>query len=543
MNGESSHSRVALAGWVGVLLIATVLIHLMAGLTTGLSIGLMSSATDFAARVRENDIRWLPYWRFCSYGVTIAAVLYYARHLRAGPVGQVRQVRQDEQVETNALDMQRVVLSLPVVVGFASFAAWCVSPLFFVLLTLASFGRWSSELMSQHVLSPLVNGTFAAATTYLFADWLFRTRVNSLVFPDGQVRNVPGAWVLSVRGRLVVFLAAVAFIPMFTMLGLAQSAEDRFALGIDAAELFRSLAIGSLGVFVVYGVLGLVLTMLLAQTLTRPLESVREALERVERGDMDGRLVVQSVDEIGAVQAGVNRLAIGLSENERVLAAFGRVVDPAVRDHLLSGAIESGGQQAEVTVMFCDLRGSTRLAESESAEETVRTLNSFFDLVDTAVRDAGGFVDKFIGDAALAVFGLFDEESKQGDGASEAFVCADTIRRRMEILNDERRSVGHRELSFSMSVHTGPVLAGTTGSRERFEFTVIGDTVNVAARLQEVAKRRNADLVASSASCDAAAKNDGVRPIGTEEEVTVRGRETAVKVVTIEKNQPNVTVV
>jgi adenylate cyclase len=330
-----------------------------------------------------------------------------------------------------------------------------------------------------------------------------------------------------------VFLATVAFLPLFTMLGLVRAARVRFEAGIDMPQVLSMLDTGSTWVFGVYVTLGLLLTLLMAGSFTGPLAAVAAALRRIQRGDLDVRVPVVSGDEIGLVEQGVNDMAQSLRERERILAAFGRVVEPAVRDKLLAGGLSTLAEKKAATVLFCDLRGFTAFAERTPPEEVVATLNEFFTSVTQWVRGCGGFVDKFIGDALLVVFGLFDTGARidggdrpaQDDaGARTAVDCALGIRERLLDLNRLRAAACKPELSVAMAIHTGEVLAGLIGAEDRHEYTVIGDTVNSAARLLDICKERNGDLIVSGPTFERATRAGAVLDVRARDSVKLRGR-------------------
>ncbi len=490
------HNPASRASWVPLWAIfsflAALAVHLTASYTTRVSIELMRSVSPFADEVRRHDLALLPYYRMVTYGAVIAFVTYYLWPILV-------YFRCDGRPTSASLEVQRRAISFPAVGALVGMFTWSLGAAVFPLLTVWRFGRWSTELMSQHVLSTLVNGFLAATTSYLLVDWIFRSRVIPHVFPDGRVREVPGAITFGVRSRLLIYLAAVAFVPLFTMLGLARTAQVRYAEGVPITEILGQLASGGTGIFLVYAGLGLVLTLVLARTFTRPLAEIVSVLRRVRRGDLAARVEVQSTDEVGLLQGGLNDMIEGLRDRERILTTFGRVVEPAVRDRLLAGDLREGGEARTVSVMFCDLRGFTALAESAAPNEVVATLNEFFTMMTAWVRSCGGFVDKFIGDALLVVFGLFDADGTAVTerSAAAAVRCALGVRQRMTELNRRRAARGQPPLAVTMSVHTGPVIAGTVGAAERHEYTVIGDTVNIAARLQQVAKERDLDLIIS----------------------------------------------
>jgi len=504
-------------GWYFGSIAAMVVFHSVASIATLQTIDLLASPTEFARSVRAFELQWLPYYRAASYVSVASFLLWYLRPL-------VAYFRARCPVDASPA-VQRAAVGFPLVGAVAGMVPWMGGTIVFPAVTVARFGRWAPELASQEVISPLVNGFLATTTTYLVLDWIFRTRVVPFVLPGGGAADVRGAMTLSVSGRLVLFLFAVAFIPMFTMLGLARTTEIRFAAGIDVRTVVETLASGSLWVFVLYAALGVALTLVLARTLTDPIADVARALERIRDGDMDVAVAVESADELGRLQEGVNTMASALRDRARILTAFGRVVEPAIRDRLLSGELHGSGELRFVTVLFVDLRGFTSMAERDAPGAVVATLNEFFTTVTAWVRECGGFVDKYIGDAALVIFGLFDEgEDARARGAAAAVRCAQGLRGRLDMLNESRRALDKPPLAVTLAVHSGDVVAGTIGASERHEYTVIGDTVNVAARLQQVAKDLDQGFVVSKTSRDLAASGGVAVANGNSERVVLRGR-------------------
>jgi adenylate cyclase len=218
-------------------------------------------------------------------------------------------------------------------------------------------------------------------------------------------------------------------------------------------------------------------------------------LERVGRGDLTGRIEVDDVGEIGMLQRGVNEMLVGLRERARIQDLFGRHVGPAVAEEAIHGGKTlGGGEQRRVVALFVDIAGSTRLTRNTEPAELVALLNRFFSGVVSAVQENGGLVNKFEGDAALCVFGAPVELD---DPSTAALRAARTIRDQVE---------ADGEVEVGIGVATGPVIAGYVGAPTRMEYTVIGDAVNEAARLTELAKRVEGCILASEAtveSCDA----------------------------------------
>jgi adenylate cyclase len=221
-----------------------------------------------------------------------------------------------------------------------------------------------------------------------------------------------------------------------------------------------------------------------ARSVAEPVERVRAAVQRVEGGSLEEEVVVDDGGEIGFLQAGFNRMVEGLRERERIREAFGTYVDREVADHILREGTALEGEEVEVTVMFLDVRGFTSLAERRSAVEVVAMLNRLFERIVPIVHAHGGHVDKYVGDGLLAVFGA---PRRQDDHADQALAASLEIAKAVDDEFDE-------DLSIGVGVNSGTVVAGNIGGAGRLEFSVIGDAVNVAARV-EAATRDTGDAV------------------------------------------------
>jgi adenylate cyclase len=238
---------------------------------------------------------------------------------------------------------------------------------------------------------------------------------------------------------------------------------------------------------------GLIATLFAAKAIADPLLAVRLGLERIERGDLDVRVPVDDASEIGRLQAGFNRMADGLRERERIRDLFGRQVGEEVARAALHRGVRLGGEEREVGALFVDLVDSTGLAVAVVPGEVVRVLNRFFQVVVEVVEEGGGLVNKFEGDAALCVFGApVACEDPAGDALRAARSLAARLARELP------------EIDFGIGVSAGVVVAGNVGAEHRFEYTVIGDPINEAARLTELAKRRPERVLASGGALERA---------------------------------------
>jgi adenylate cyclase len=515
---------VVVPGWLLLSVLVVIAANMVAGAATSVTIHLMHGVSPFALAVQAHDENYVQAYRSVAYPVLTAITVAYLWPLvsffRCGGAA------------APSARVQRRAVNGPFLMAAAGFSGWVSGVIVFPVLTLVHFGTWTPELASQQVLSPLVNGFLAATTSYLVADWVFRTRVIPHVFPDGHTTAIVGTAAFGVGARLGVFLVAVAFVPLFTMLGLIRAAAVRLDAGWEARRVMPELVRAGESTFALYVALGLALTVLLARTFTRPLAEVTAALRRVRAGTLDQPVRVTSADEIGVLEESVNAMAATLQERERILQTFGRVVEPVVRDRLLAGDLRGEGEVRTASILFCDLRDFTTFAERTAPRELVQTLNQFFTTMTSWARACDGFVNKFIGDGLLVVFGLLDDDPSHGPaaGAAAALRCAVGMREKLARLNDERAVLGHAPLGVKVGVHSGPVVAGTIGAADRHEYTVVGDTVNVAARLEELCRDQGCDAIVSAATWELARAGGATLPPADAIAVTLRGRDEPVRV-------------
>lgn len=226
------------------------------------------------------------------------------------------------------------------------------------------------------------------------------------------------------------------------------------------------------------------LSVLLAENITDPIGRVRGALARVQDGDLTARVPVSTSDELGELAHDFNLMARGLEERERMREALGTYMDKEVAAIILSGQFPDEGVEIDVSILFCDVRGFTSYAEKAAATEVVATLNRLFEVMVPIVDRHGGHVDKFIGDGFLAVFGA---PEPYPDHADRALATACDI-----VAAVNRSGTG---LHVGVGVNTGRVVAGSIGGAGRLNFSVIGDAVNVAARVEAATRATGDDVL------------------------------------------------
>jgi adenylate cyclase len=268
---------------------------------------------------------------------------------------------------------------------------------------------------------------------------------------------------------------------------------------------------GSLGVAVLVAIgvattVSLELTVLLSRSILSPLRDLQRATEDVREGRLDTGVPITTIDEIGELATSFNQMVEGLRERERLREAFGTYLDREVADHILSAGFDEGGVETEVTILFCDVRDFTSFAAGAEAREVVARLNDLFEVVVPLIAAEGGHVDKFEGDGLMAVFGAPEEFP---DHARRA------VRAGLEIVHRVNEVGEGGPFEVGVGVNSGDVVAGSVGGGGRLNYSVIGDTVNVASRV-ESATRQLGDAILITKATEA--------ELGAGFECTPRGR-------------------
>ncbi|MDD7963963.1 adenylate/guanylate cyclase domain-containing protein [Actinomycetospora lemnae] len=383
---------------------------------------------------------------------------------------------------------RRAVLNAPLRITVVQAVPWVLAVLLFVTIN-AGFSLTVALTVGCVVA---LGGIATVAVAYRLSELTLRDEVARVLAEDppnrlgllpGVVARSLGAWVLGTG------------VPL---LGIALAAA--------ASLLFRDyytvtrLGIVVLVLAVVALAVGFLLTALTSTSMSRPVMAVRRALRRVQDGDLDARVEVSDPTELGMLQAGFNEMAAGLRERDRVRELFGRHVGQEVARAALAEEIELGGEVREVAVLFVDIVGSTEMAFDRPPQEVVAVLNAFFAHVVDVVETHQGWINKFEGDAALAVFGAPDD---QPDPAAAALAAGRVLAERLAA-DDSPATAG-------IGVSAGPAVAGNIGDARRYEYTVIGDPVNEAARLCDLAKGLPGRVAASDAATSRAGADEAGR--------------------------------
>ncbi len=260
------------------------------------------------------------------------------------------------------------------------------------------------------------------------------------------------------------------------------------------------------------------LTLLFSRSLSRPIKKLTEASRRIHEGDYEFEMAAVSRDEIGELTDSFKVMAQGLAERERIKSAFGKFVNKDIAELVMRKEIKVGGERKNVAVFFSDIRSFTKISESLEPEEVVEFLNQYITRMVSCVKKTRGSVDKFIGDAIMAIWGA---PLSSGDDPFNAVNASLLMREQLLEFNLDRGSEKKPVIQIGCGIHYGPVLAGQIGSDEKMEYTVIGDTVNLASRIESLNKAFGTDILISEETAELVKDRFRVVPM---QKITVKGK-------------------
>jgi adenylate cyclase len=294
--------------------------------------------------------------------------------------------------------------------------------------------------------------------------------------------------------------------------GVAGETAAESLLGVPIFVLELGLASVSLviaGLMAVY----------IGRRIVRPIRELEASMGRVEAGDLHADAPVRSNDEIGRLASSFNRMLVGLRREALIRDLFGQYVTPEVARVAIESEGQLEGQVVECSIVFADIRGFTALAEILPAHRLVATLNSYLAAVLSEVAAEGGIVNKFGGDSVLAVFG--SPLNPASDHPARAVRAAVRMRSALADFNRRQAEAGLPTIRAGFGVATGDVIAGNIGSQRKVEYTVIGDAVNLAARLEELTRDLGVDILIAGPTAERA---QGIAHLTSLGERPIRGR-------------------
>ena len=354
---------------------------------------------------------------------------------------------------------------------------WVIAVLVIIPLNIDSGPR----AMVLIVSAVMFGATATICTGFLFTYRALRALMIAATMDFERAERTPG-----VRARLILMWTMCCALPGAGIVVLVMLRANGWIIQPDAPIEVPVLVLALVAV-----VLGMRAMILVASSISDPIHDVVSAMARVERGRLDETIDVYERSELGQLQTGFNRMVAGLQERDRLRDLFGRHVGEEVVRRAVQEHESVSGDEREAAILFIDLVGSTQLAATREPHEVATVLNDFFQIVVAEVDNREGLINKFQGDAALAVFGA---PLRIDDPATAALATA-------RALGDELQRL---RVDFGIGVSAGPVFAGNIGAENRYEYTVVGDAVNEAARLADRAKDFESRVLCSSAAIERA---------------------------------------
>ncbi|MFP4346052.1 MAG: adenylate/guanylate cyclase domain-containing protein [Anaerolineales bacterium] len=305
-----------------------------------------------------------------------------------------------------------------------------------------------------------------------------------------------GHWVL----RRQIEVAGHDYVEIFGAFEVRQG-QDLGVLSVAMPLTFITDARGPTrgSLFLLFGLFTLLILLVGAWLSGRVVERVRllaVATEQVAEGDLTTQVDPRGFDEVASLATSFNRMVVQLREGRIYRDLLGLTASPEVAEQLRygveGGSVRLDAQQVTATVLFCDIRGFSRISETAEPAEVIELLNEYMRGIVQVIRNHNGVVNKFVGDAALAFFGVLPEPRSPADSAQDALAAAVALLEYVDAFNRRRQSRGEEPLRVGIGINTGSVVAGVVGSEERLEYTVLGDAVNVAQRLSDFNKEYDA---------------------------------------------------
>ncbi len=297
----------------------------------------------------------------------------------------------------------------------------------------------------------------------------------------------------------------------------------QFSVDRVAAKL-RPVILSGAGALALATVLSLLAAYVLSTSVSKPLLDLRYTVEEIGRGNFDIRMEesreMKYGVEFAAMARAVNAMADGLREREVVKSAFARYVSREVIETVVkSGAAPVlQGDRRRVTILFSDIRGFSTMAENMPPENVVQLLNEYFEKMVEVVFRNGGTLDKFIGDGLMVIFGAPQEDPRQEEHAINTAIEMQT---ELRLLCKRWEGEGRKPIRIGIGVNSGMAIVGNIGSSQRMEYTAVGDTVNLAARLESSTRDLGVDILVSEETHEAVRGIFKSRPMG---EIAVKGR-------------------
>jgi adenylate cyclase len=440
-----------------------------------------------AAGLRDRFISTAIVWNALIYPIAITVWVRLVLSLRPA----YQKLLRSEPIPENELNnARRRLVNLPWTSAIISGVGWllCI-PVFLISLSLA--GGNLGQLYWHLPISFLVSGFIAITQGFFLVELITHWGLFPAFFQNARADQLKGIYPISLRTRGFMWAVSAGICPIGSLLLLIFA-----PISPGTHPEWFALFVGTVGI-----AFGLCSALLIGRSVAHPIGQLRSAAQSITDGQLDIQVPLRRADEFGSLISEFNHMITGLREKEQLRQTFGLHVGRRAAEQILAHDPGLGGIEQEITVMFVDIRSFTARSAVLAPNEAVALLNEFLRaMVEVVERDHRGMINKFLGDGFMAIFGI---GANAKDHADEALAAGCGIQRTMEKLNVTRIQRSEEPIAIGIGINSGPAIVGSIGSPERMEFTVIGNTVNVASRIEALTKTVKTSLLISKATRDA----------------------------------------
>ncbi|QEG21452.1 adenylate/guanylate cyclase domain-containing protein [Mariniblastus fucicola] len=482
-------------------------------IVVGTLLNIWYNQTNIYDRLEKEDLLVRFHRTVLIYNLTVYPVMLFVWFKWILFLKRVRdKLRTGKEVSHIELSKARAkTINIPWVIALFCTIGWlgCI-PVFILSLNIPT--SLDSAINAHLVISFLISGAICGTQAFFIAEICCLQLLYPEFFTQGQHVKAEGGFAGSLRVKWIVWVVSTVVCPVSAELLLFYAPDPDKDFAVAVALIFISF--------------GLLSGWLLARLIIRPIHHLRLAAKKVGEGDLEAKVPLQRSDDFGLLIDEFNKMVSGLKEKDHIQTMFGRHVGQHAARAILDSPAGLSGTNREITAMFVDVRNFTSISESRRPEEVVELLNIFFQNMVEIVEDSGGMVNKFLGDGFMALFGAVDDQMcEHHTHADMAVRCAVRMAERLEEVN---RGVSLPfDFAIGVGIHTGEAVVGSIGSQQRLEYTAIGDTVNVASRIEGLTKRLEQTILFSAATKDRLTQEFSVcGPF----EATVRGKQDGVVV-------------
>lgn len=396
--------------------------------------------------------------------------------------------------------IRKRLVNLPVLVLAVPWIMGLYNLLFQLYFNAQFLGGLNNKLTGIYIVNFFVFGTLVNYFNMGITNRYIYNRIAADNLDGSDLYALKSGTSIKLGLRIALLIFSVAVIPLLLMFYIPLSfnsslIEEIFnAANTDVVEATRVLIplVAMLGVVVFYIITQITAIVSLKKSIIKPINQLIRRMKDVAAGDFSTRSSVLSADEIGQLKGHFNSMVEGLEEREKLRDTFGKFVSMEIAEKIMNtGSVQLSGEEIETTVMFTDIRNFTPLSEQLQPRELIEFLNDYFSFMVKPIQEEQGVINKFLGDSIMAVFSpVFGVENH----AEAAVKAALKLRFALKEFNNMKK---YSEIKHGVGLHTGMLIAGNIGAEERKEYTVVGDTVNIASRIESQTKVFDTDILLS----------------------------------------------